>query len=267
MVSRFKTEDDIILKFGGGVHSRASEEDIQDREAHAGENFDLDLQNRQLRPRKPIDLVTTAPNASQLHGFISLLKADGTVKFAYQAGTTVYEWDGATSTSIGSASADARLRGPRSANWLLSDKALITDLGLTDTIKEWDGTTFQAVTFTNEAAGAFGDFKAKYCIVSNERAIFANTIDPGATTPHLIVGSERGDFTIISVAQRPDSGVSVEDPWFLVAQDNKPVNGIVDAFGVTSFSTERGSFWKLTGVNASDFAIAELYPDSGGIRN
>ena len=36
-------EEDIVLRFGGGINSRASEDEINPREAAYGQNFILDL--------------------------------------------------------------------------------------------------------------------------------------------------------------------------------------------------------------------------------
>jgi hypothetical protein len=266
MASRKGPEDlDIVLRFGGGVHSRASEDEIDPRECHSGQNFDLDAQNTEYRNRKPIDKIGTAPNAGQINGFVSLQKTDGTVSFLVQAGDTVYEWDGAsTFTSKGTVSSSARLRGTLQQNWQLDDKVIITDLALEEVVKEWDGTTLSNTTFTkNNGGGAFGTFKAKYCIISNERAIYANVHSNGTNTPHILVGSLRGDYSDISVDNRPSSGLSAADPWFIIQPDYKVINGLAQSFGVVVTSSHHGSLFNLTGADATDFAFAELYPRSG----
>lgn len=265
MVQRIDPKDtSVTIKFGGGLHTRASEDEIDDREASGGANFILDLQNRELRNRKPFDLIGTVPNEAGIRGGFSLLKSDGTVKFAIQAGATVYEWDGATTfTPIGTVNASAKLRGHwRSHQWTLDDKVLITDLNLADTIKEWDGSTFQSVTFTNEVGAGFGSFYAKYLTVSNERAVFSHVKAGSTTSPHMIVGCERGDYTIISNAQRPASALSVEDPFFLLTPDLRPINGMVEAFGTTVISSEQGQLFNLTGSSAKDFAFSDFYAGS-----
>ena len=43
----------VILKFGGGIHSKASPDEIDPREAADGYNFIIDLENRNLRNRPP----------------------------------------------------------------------------------------------------------------------------------------------------------------------------------------------------------------------
>lgn len=266
MVSKIKPTDlALTIKFGGGLHTRASQDEIDEREAADGANFLLDLENRELRNRPPFDLIGTVPNEGEIRGGGSLLKADGTVSTIFQAGANVYEWNGLAGFSkIGTVNASSRLRGHwRSHNWTLSNKLLLTDLELADVVKEWNGTTFASCAFTNELAASFGTFYAKYLSVSNERAVFANVKDPGAATPHMMVGSKRGDYTIISVAQRPSSSLSVEDPFFLLMPDLRPINGHVEAFGTAVLSTEQGQLFHLEGSSAKDFSFSDFYPGSG----
>lgn len=257
---------DLVLKFGGGLHTRASEDEIDPREAADGQNFLLDLENRELRNRKPFDLIGTVPNAAEIRGGASFLKANGTVSFLIQAGNKVYEWDGITTfTERATVNANSKLRGHhRSHAWSLDDKVLITDLSLLETVKEWDGTTWASSVFVNGSASgaAFGTFYAKYLNVSNERAVFKNIRDPGGLFPHMMVGSKRSNYLTISVADRPASSLNEEDPFFLLAPDLRPINGSVEAFGSTIISTERGQMFNLTGQSAKDFSFAEFYPGS-----
>lgn len=268
MVAKIKpTEQSLTIKFGGGLHTRASEDEIDPREAADGANFLLDLENRELRNRPPFDLVGQVPNGAEIRGGGSLLKSDGTVSTLIQAGTNVYEWDGGTGfTKVGTVTSGAKLRGHwRSHNWTLDDKLLLTDLALVDVVKEWDGTTFQSVAFTDGTSGgssSFGTFYAKYLSVTDERATFAHVRDPSTTLPHMIVGSERSDYTVISNGQRPSSSLSEADPFFLLAPDLKPINGLVEAFGATVISTERGKLFNLTGASAKEFAFDDFYPGS-----
>ena len=265
MVARINPKElAVTLKFGGGLHTRASEDEIDPREAADGANFLLDLENRELRNRKPFDLIGTVPNGAEIRGGGSLLKSDGTVSTLIQAGANVYEWDGGTSfTAVGTVNANSKLRGHwRSHNWTLDDKLLLTDLSLVDVVKEWDGTTFASSAFTNEAAAPFGTFYAKYLSISNERAVFSHVRDPSVTTPHMIVGSQRGNYTVITITDRPSSALSEEDPFFLLSPDLKPINGHVEAFGTTVISTEKGMLFNLTGASAKDFAFTDFYPGS-----
>lgn len=269
MVSKIEPKDlSLLIKFGGGLHTRASEDEIDPRESADGANFLLDLENRELRNRPPFDLIGQVPNGAEIRGGGSLLKADGTVSTLIQAGDTVYEWDGQAGFSgRGTVDATAKLRGHwRSHNWTLDNKLLLTDLELVEVIKEWDGTTFASVAFIDgtvgESGASFGTFYAKYLSVSNERAIFSHVRDPGQTTPHMMVGSKRGEYTIISDSQRPASALSEEDPFFLLMPDLRPINGHVEAFGTTILSTEKGQLFNLTGFSAQDFAFSDFYAGS-----
>lgn len=265
MVQPVKPKDlDLKIKFGGGLHTRASADEIDQREAAAGQNFLLDLDNRELRNRPPFDLIGTVPNAAEIRGGASLLKSDGTVSTLIQAGGVVYEWDGSTGfTQKGTCTSTAKLRGHwRSHNWTLSDKVLITDLSLVDTVKEWDGTTFQSVTFTNETDAGFGSFYAKYVHVADERAMFANVVSNATPTPHLMVGSTISDYTQISVANRPSSSLATSDPFYLLTPDLKPVNGLQSAFGTTIVSSEKGRLFNLDGSSAKDFSFGTFFPGS-----
>lgn len=254
----------VIVNFGAGLHTRASTDDIDAREAADGSNFLLDLENHDLRPRPPFDLIGTVPNASEIRGGGSLLKSDGTVSTIIQAGDTIYEWDGLTTfTSKGSVSATSKLRGHwRSHNWTLDDELLLTDLNLIDPIKKWNGTTFSTVAFTNESGSGFGNFYAKYLNISNERAVFSHVKDGSSTSRHMIVGSLRSDYTQITVTDRPSSALSEEDPFFLLTPDLKPINGHVEAFGTAIISTERGQLFNLSGASAKDFSFDPFYPGS-----
>lgn len=261
MVAKLGPKDlDVTIKFGGGLHTRASEDEIDAREAADGQNFLLDLENRELRPRPPFDLVGTVPNAAEIRGGGSYLKADGTTSFLIQAGNKVYSWDGvSTFTEKATVNANARLRGHhRSHTWALDDKLLLTDLSLLETIKEWNGSTLTSTTFS----GGFGTFYAKYLSIADERAMFSNVKDAGGASPHMMVGSERSDYTTVSVSDRPSISLSEADAFFLLTPDLRPINGHVEAFGSTILSTEKGEMFNLTGTSAKDFAFSPFYPGS-----
>lgn len=259
----------ITVPFGGGLHTRAFAQDIKEQEAASGQNFQLDPQDRSFKRREPIDLVGTTPNASQIRGFATLLKSDGSVSFLVQAGTTVYDWDGAsTFTSKGTVSASANLRGRMEHNWQLTDKVIITDISLSQPVMEYDGTTLQNVTFySNPSTTWTGNFIARYCTVFNERAFFSNISDNGTAFPHLIVGSKRSDYTTLSVSDRPSNSLNDGDPFFLVQPDNRYINGMVEFSGILALSSRKGAIYKLTGSSEQDFAMAPLHPMSGASGN
>lgn len=266
MVSKVGPKDfDVKIKFGGGLHTRASADEIDAREAADGQNFQLDLENRELRNRPPFDLIGTVPNAGEIRGGFSFSNSSGTVYAGFQAGTNVYSWDGSTGfTKIGTCQSTSKLRGHwRTHSWTLGDKVIITDLNLADTVKEWNGgASLVTTTFTKEDATSFGNFYAKYLTISNERAIFANVKDGSSTSPHMMVGSKRSVYTQISVANRPASSLSEGDPFFLLTPDLKPINGFVDAFGTLILSSEKGRLFNLDGSSAKDFSFGEFFAGS-----
>lgn len=253
---------EIRQRFGGGLNTRSSEDEVSEREsADEGKNFRLDPVNFNLRPRRPFDLLATAPNEAEIRGMINLVKSDGTVKIGVQAGDKVYEYEnsgsGFNSTPVATVSAGAKLRGRIEHNWALADKVIITDLTLTDEVAEWDGTTFQTVTFSPSATS----MKAKYAVVADERLWLAN-VDTGSPTPHLFAASEVSDYTVIDVANRPSSSLGDSDPFYLVSGDLRPINGFLQEFGRVLFSTEDGRIYILNGSTAKDFAIDEFFARS-----
>lgn len=268
MVKKIGPEDyDVIIKFGAGLHTRASEDEIDAREAADGSNFLLDLEQRELKPRPPFDLLGTAPNASEIRGGGSLLTSAGVVKSFVQAGNKCYLWDGTSfqsSPALATVSSSAKLRGHwRSQNWTLDDKLIITDLSLLETVKEWDGgNTISNIAFLSAPSVSFGSFYAKYCSVTNERALFANVKDSGSAVPHMIVGSKREDYRTISVSDRPSSALAEDDPFFLLSPDLRPINGLIEAFKTAVISSEKGKLFNLSGESAQDFSFEDFYPGS-----
>jgi len=259
-------EDHVVnIRFGGGVHSRSSERDIHPRECTTGENFLLGLNGSELKPREHFDLLGKVPNGGQINGFVSLRTGAGTVSMLVQAGTVVYKWDGSNFTEILTGlSANARLHGGRESTWGLSDVVLVADTALAEVVKVWDGTTLADVAFVKEDLSTSITLYAKYIHVDEERALFAN-VKSGSETGHLLVGSALGDYTIVSVAQRPSSSLGASDPWYLVAPDNRAINGLTTVFGVIALSTINGDFFKLSGNDATDFKLASLFHGSGAL--
>ena len=257
-------EQNVILKFGGGLHTRASPDEIDGREAASGQNFLIDIQNRNLRNRQPFDLIGTAPNAQPIMGGATLLTTAGVVTTIFQAGTTVYQWTPpATFTSVGTApSSSCKYRGDwRTHVWNLSDVVLVTDLALLDTVRYWDGANFTEIVFTDQSSNPFGSFYAKYANVIDERAIFAN-VKAGTSTPHMIVGSKTSNYNEISIVNAPSSSIGTDDPYYLLAPDLKPINGFIGTYQGSMISTERGMIFALTGESSQDFSFTPFYANS-----
>lgn len=253
-------DGDVTIKFGGGINSRASEEDVDGRECVDGENFQLDFRNGNFRNRKPFDLIDTAPNAGRINGFANLQKRNGDISMLVQADDTVYAFDGTSfGSSKGTVSSSARLRGPLSQNWSLDDLVLITDIALAESVKEWDGTTLSDMTHN-----LTGDFKARYAAVAENRAFYANVESNATATPQLLVGSELENHDNLSVSDRPSSALGAADPFFLTPDDLKPIKGLTRAFGRLIFLSRDGNIYSLIGSDSNDYEIDELYAGAPG---
>ena len=259
-----RTRNKAQVVFGGGLNTRGNAEAIDPREAADGQNFDLDVDKDDFAPRQGFKLLATATNAAAINGFAQLRKSDGTITTLIQAGTDVYEWDGAsTFTSRGTVASGTKMRGPLEANYIEGDYVIITDIALQEVVKTWNGTTF-ATLATSGLGGA--NFKAKYCRIVDERAIFANVTTTTAT-PHLVVGSQRSAPGTLTITNRPASSLSARDPWYIPIPDLKPINGMEEGFRSLLFSTDRGKMWVLLGSSAQDYAIESLNSDASASGN
>lgn len=254
---------EILLRFGAGLNTRASPQDIDPSECADGQNYGLALGDKKFFRRPPFDLAGTATNGGPIRGFAQLEKADDTFSTVVQAANVLYEWDGIDSfTQIGTVDASARIRGANQQNWPLGTPVvIITDLAEREPVFTWDGTNKTVL-----AHGLSDDFYARYCNVENDRAYYAN-IKAGTSTPHLLVASAREDYTDIAVtgdsARGSASSIGAGDAFWLTAPDLKYVNGMTTAFGLLVFSTRRGRIYKFTGSDSTDALIKVLFPDSG----
>lgn len=248
----------VVIKFGGGQHSSASEDEIDAREGVLVENCKLDLNNRNLRNRKAIDKVGTAPNGGQINGFATLVQTDGTTTLLIQAGDTVYSWSAAAGfVNVGTVNSNMKMRGHMHQYWPLDDKLIITDLALVDVVMEWDGGTLSDMSHN-----LVGDFKAKYCWIDNERVRYAHVNSNSTTTEHMIVTSKLSDYDNLSTSDKPSSALGIDDPYYVLTPDLRAINGLAGAFGVVAVSSEAGSMHKITGEDSSDTLITTMYPRS-----
>ena len=250
-------EKKIVLSFGAGINARQKASDINAQECTRGENFDIDGASGALRRRRAFELISTAPNGQAIKGYAQLIRRDGTITTLIQAGTVVYNWDGATGfTQVGTVHGSSRLRGKLTHNWLLDQFVVITDLEKLTVVKKWDGTTFGMMPHD-----LGGDLYAKYAHIHDERVMLANvktTID----TPHVLLACKQSDAADWSESDKPSSALGTDAPFFLIMPDFKPINGIEDAFGEDIISTEHGRLFKLSGSSAKDFSLDEFYAGS-----
>lgn len=248
----------IRIRFGGGRNTQALSDEVGETECVEGENFVLTQNSNIMKPRGPLEIVGTAPNGEEIRGFAQLQKQDGTLSTLVQAGTGLYEWDGTASgfTLKLTVNSQALLRGPLEANFTLDEEVIITDLNKVEFVKTWDGTTVSDMT----TGLSPNDFYAKYCVVEDDRAIFAN-VKTTADTPHLVVISEVENKNALT-NKRPASANSESDSVFLPVPNLEPINGLTSGFGRVVLSTDRKVFY-LTGSSAKDYDVTALYDGSG----
>ena len=250
----------VIQKFGGGVHTRASEEDIMDRESgQGGENYRLDPSNREFRPRKGFDYIVTAPDGNAITGMINLVKQDEVKMAVSTAGGNVYEYTGGVFGAPIATGLDvnAKLRGRIEHNVEIDGVVIVTDVAGQEVLYEWDGATFSPV-----AHNLTGDLRAKYAFVSDERLWLGNVHNNGNDTPHAVIASQVDDYKVLSTT-KPTSALGDGDPFWLLMPDLRPINGMVEAYGRRVFSTSNGQISELTGDVGSNFKIDDFYPRSG----
>jgi len=244
------------LVFSGGLNEQdmalvAPEECIE------GFNSELGFNQTSFRPRKPFDSMGTATNASDIRGIVQLIKNDGTETTIIQAGDTVYDWDGAASfTSKGSVASNSKLRG---TFWSLDEYTIITDIAKATVVKKWDGSTLSTLTTGIEPV----DLYAKYGVVHLGRMWLFN-VTASTDTPHLMVGSAFENPTSYDTTERASTGTFATgtEAFFMTTPDLLPINGVELFQNILIISTEGGRLWKLTGVDANDFAWTPFYTAS-----
>lgn len=252
------TRNQAQIVFGGGLNTRGNAEAIDPREAADGQNFDLDVDKDDFSPREGFALAATAPGSGSIDGFAQLRKSNGAISTLIQRGTNVYEWDGASAFTLrGTVASGTKLRGHLEANFVEGDYAIIPDLALQDVVKKWDGTSFGNLP----TSGIGGAFKARYCRIVGERAIYAN-VATATETAHLVVGSARSAPGTLTITNRPASSLSDADPFYIPVPDLKPINGMEEGFRTLLFSTDRGKLWALQGSSAKDYSIESLNSDA-----
>jgi hypothetical protein len=256
----------VVLKFGGGINSRTRLADLDSEETSQGENFDLDVKNSSMRPRKPFAKIVqtpfgaaaTATGTTPIKGYAQIRKRDGTVDQLIQCASVVYNWNGATTFStIGETSAsDSQIRGGRDHNFQLATYVIITDLKKQEDVAFWDGAT--ATGYQTLTTG-LTNLKAKYCRVVNERVVLGNLKENSVDLPHMTVFSQVSTATTYSVSDRPSSALGLSDAVYLLMPDLKQINGMEIAFGNMVYSTENGRLFLLNGSSSFDFAFTDFY--------
>lgn len=250
-----------VLRFGGGLN-QLGDESIDPEECTDGENFLLNVDSRDFLQRPGFDLKGTATNAAPVRGIMQLVKRDDSETTLIQAGEKVYEWDGTTftdetPTSSTPVATSSLLRG---TYWSLDDLLVITDVSLQSPVWQWDGTTMSEMT---HAIAGVTDLYAKYSIVWNDRVWLFNIKTDGSLNPHMILASEHDNYDNFDTAVTPTAtALTYSDPFFLLSPDLKPINGVALFFDTIVFSTVDGVLFKLTGQDATDYAVVPYYTGS-----
>lgn len=250
------------LRFGGGIN-QLDDELINDDECIEGENFLLDAESRQFRPRPSFDLKGTATNAGEVNGIMQLIKRDDTITTLIQAADVVYSWDGSNSfTPVGTVSTTALLRD---TYWSLDDVLVIADVSKQTVVKQWNGTTFATMT---HAISGVTSLYAKYAIVWDNRVWLLNIKTDSNDNPHVLLASEFNNYDNYNNSWTPTATTLTSSaPFFLVIPDNRPINGVAVFFNTMVISTVGGRIFKLTGTNATNYRIDEFYPGSSAAGN
>lgn len=168
--------------------------------------------------------------------------------------------------SKGTVIVDALLRD---TYWSLGEYLVISDVGLKNVVKKWDG-----ATFGDMPTGLGGtSFYAKYSVVHLNRVWYFN-VTAGSATPHLIVASTFENPAIINITNRggpADVGGGTFstglEPFYLVTPDLKPINGVSVFQNILIISTVDGKLYKLIGTDSKTFTFVDFYVGSAAIGN
>jgi len=255
-------EPRLILRFPAGLNQNQTP-DIG--EASDGYNFELGARQSILTPRLPFDLKGTAPNNSAITGISQLIKHSGTQTTLVFAGTNVYQWDGTSTWTLkGSVTVNSKMRD---TYWSLGDYLIFSDVGGSNVVSMWDGTTYQAMP-----TGLAGTFSAKYSLVFNNRVWFFNITSAGVNYPHMIVVSAFENPQSLNIAARGGptnlGGTTFAtglEAFYLFVPDLKAINGATVFQNVLIISTSDGQLFKLTGTSAADYQFTNFYLGSSAV--
>lgn len=246
------------LRFRGGIN-QLDDELVNDEECVEGENFLLDAESGQFRPRPGFALMGTAPNAGRVRSIMQLVNRSSVLTTLIKAGTILYNWNGASTwTPVATLSTNSLLRD---AYWSLDDLLIITDLAKETVVKAWNGTT---VTDLPHSIAGVTSLYAKYSIVWQNRVWLLNIKTDSTDNPHVILASEFNEYDNYDNALTPTSTtLTANVPFFLTIPNLRPINGVATFFDTVVISTVGGGLFKITGNDATDYRIDEFYPGSG----
>jgi hypothetical protein len=245
------------LRFGGGIN-QLSDELVNPDECIEGENFLLDADSREFRPRPSFDLKGTCPNGANVDSIMQLVKRDNTETTLVKAGTLVYTWDGSTTFTPVATVATAALF--RSSYWALDEVLCITDLNKQEVVKQWNGSSFATMT---HAAPGVTSLYAKYSAVWQGRLWLFNIKTDSTDLPHVILASEFENYDSFDTTKTPTSTtLTAGVAFFLTAPDLKAINGVAQFYDTLVVSTNEGRLFKITGTDSTNYAVEEFYSGS-----
>jgi len=253
----------VKFTFGGGINE-LNDIAVSPDEAISGQNFELGLGNTKFKRRAAFDLLDTSTNTSEIHGIHQLITRAGVKTTLVASGNTMYEWDGATFTSRGTIDVDSELHH---FEWDLDSTIIIVDRMQEDRVWEWDGTTLAALT----TGLATTHFYAKYGLVQDGRAVFANVADgngsPTSKNPHMLVFSQFENREVLDTTKRAgDSSFTTgSEAFYILTPDLQPINGLIRFKRSTIISTEGGQLFELIGDDSTNYKLEPFYGGSGAI--
>lgn len=249
------------ITFERGINER-SDQGIDPKECSDGRNFELGMNINSFQPRASFDYYATAPiTTSSTMGFMQLVKRDLTETTLVSVGASVYQVSGASPvfSSVGSITSGSRLRD---TYWSLGDYLVITDLEKLTVVKKWDGTTFSTLT-----TGLGTSLYARYGIVHNGRVWLFN-VKTTTDTPHLMVASAFENPESYDTSARAPFATSTatgNEAFYMLSPDLRKIVGATVFMDDLIIVTDRGSLFKLVGVDANDYQWLPFYLGSGSL--
>lgn len=252
------------LTYGGGVNE-LSDEDTSLEECISGQNFELNVGNRQFKPRPPFDFQVQADDVSgtvdaTIRGIMQLEKRDGETSSLIVAGERVFRWDG--SSDLGDPIAMVSAGGLfKDTYWSLDDLSIITDINLQNRLKVWNGVSFSDLTTNTTNA-----IRAKYALVHNGRVWLANIMDGNTSLPHLVLASAFENHELYDPGTRAgDNGFTGDEAFFLASPDLRPINGFDVFQDEIVISTDQGRLHRLSGLDSTTYGFVSYYAGSAAI--
>jgi len=105
---------------------------------------------------------------------------------------------------------------------------------------------------------------AKYSVIHNGRMWLFNIKTDADDNPHMILASKFEDPKSFDTVVRSGAGTG-NDAFYQLSPDLKPINGVSLINKILIISTVDGGLFKLTGVDASDYAFTPYFAGSASV--